>query len=60
MNGCDSKCKCFYYNGELEDKELNRIWKICLNEGKEYLYYKFIILVYMDYLGLLIVCMLYN
>lgn len=60
MNGCDSKRKRFYYNGELEDKELNRIWKTCLNEGKEYLHHKSTILANMDHLGLLTACMPHN
>lgn len=46
IEGCDCECICFYYIGELVDEELNRIWKIY--ENKEYLDYKFIILVYME------------
>lgn len=48
MIGSDSKCRWFYEIGELDDEELNRIWKICLNKGNEYLDYKFMLLVYME------------
>lgn len=44
----DIKCKYFYYIGELDDKELERIWKICLNKECGYLDYKIIIFVYME------------
>lgn len=60
IDGCDSKRKRFYYNGELEDKELNRIWRTCSNEGKEYLHHKTTILAYMEHLGLLTACMSHN
>lgn len=52
----DIKCKYFYSIGELDDEELDRIWKICWDKGREYLKYKNVILVYMEYFGLLVVC----
>lgn len=53
IEGSDSKRKRFYDTGELDDDELNRIWKTCPNEGKEYLDHKTTILAYMERLGLL-------
>lgn len=46
----DMKRTHFYRTGELDDAELNRIWKI---EKKEYLKHKTTILAYMQQLGLL-------
>lgn len=56
INGSDSKRRRFYFTGEIDDEELNRIWKTCLNEGKEYLNHKTTILAYMEQFGLLTAC----
>lgn len=53
MIGSDSKRRRFYETGELDDEELNRIWKTCLNKGNEYLDHKSTLLAYMEQFGLL-------
>lgn len=52
----DTKRKHFYSTGELDDEELDRIWKTCRDKGREYLKYKNAILAYMEHFGLLTVC----
>lgn len=49
----DEKREHFYLTGELEDDELNAIWK---NEGKDYFKNKTQIIAYMEQLGLLTKC----
>lgn len=48
-------CEYFKLSGELEDEELNILWKKYLN-GKEYLKNKIDIIVFMEKLGLLVKC----
>lgn len=52
----DIKRKHFYYTGELDDEELERIWKTCPNKERGYLDHKTTILAYMEQLGLLTAC----
>lgn len=52
----DSKSEHFIWTGELEDEELNAIWKKCPNEGKDYFTNKDQIIAYMEHLGLLAKC----
>lgn len=52
----DSKRQHFKWTGELEDEELNAIWKKCPNEGKDYFSNKDQIIAYMEHLGLLAKC----
>lgn len=52
----DNKRKHFQLTGELEDEELNAIWKKCPNEGKDYFKNKTQIIAYMEQLGLLAKC----
>lgn len=52
----DIKRQDFKWTGELEDEELNAIWKKCPNEGKDYFSNKDQIIAYMEHLGLLAKC----
>lgn len=52
----DNKREHFQWTGELEDEELNAIWKKCPNEGKDYFKNKTQIIAYMEQLGLLAKC----
>lgn len=52
----DNKREYFQWTGELEDEELNAIWKKCPNEGKDYFKNKTQIIAYMEQLGLLAKC----
>lgn len=50
----DNKRKTFQSTGELDDKELNEIWKNCPGGGTEYFDHKKEILSLMEHLGLLL------
>lgn len=52
----DNKREHFQWTGELEDEELNAIWKKCSKEGKDYFKNKNQIIAYMEQLGLLAKC----
>lgn len=41
----DEKCECFFYIGEIDDDELNRIW---MEKDKGYFVYKIEIILYME------------
>lgn len=55
IEGCYKKREHFIYNGELDDEELNRIWKLVPEKGL-YLNHKHTILAYMEHFGLLAAC----
>lgn len=46
----------FYEMGELDDYDLNIIWNKFKNKKENYFDYKVKILLYMEYMGLLIIC----
>lgn len=46
----------FYEIGELQDYDLNIIWNKFKNKEERYFEYKEKILLYMEYMGLLIIC----
>lgn len=48
----DFNCECFRDIGVIDDEKFLEIWKVKLEEG--YIFYKDIILVYMERLGLLV------
>lgn len=52
----DNKREHFQRTGELEDEELNALWKKCPNEGKDYFKNKTQIIAYMEQLGYLAKC----
>lgn len=58
--GNDSKRRRFYDTGELEDEELERIWKTCSSKEKKYLDHKSTLLAYMEQFGLLTACSSHN
>lgn len=52
----DERRKHFQFTGELDDKELNSLWKSCSTNGRDYFIYKKGILSYMEKLELLAIC----
>lgn len=56
LKDTSTKRDSFYHTGELDDEELDKILKLCQNNGMHYIMHKQVLISFMEQLGLLAVC----